>query len=348
MTTIHPLAADLDHVLAYTGRLWEQLRGQRIFITGGTGFFGAWLLESFLRANEAYQLGASALVLTRNPEAFARTSPLASHPAIALHPGDIRDFQFPAGRFSHIIHAAATSAVATFNHEDPLAKFDTVAGGTRRVLDFAVHCGAGRFLLTSSGSVYGRQPAGMTHVPEDYPGAPDPALPASALGEGKRAAEFLCHDCARKHPIEVSIARCFSFIGPHLQLDIHYAIGNFLRDAANGGPIRVRGDGTARRSYLHAADLMIWLWTLLFQGENGGVYNVGSEREVSIADLAGLVASQAPGVEVLLERQAAPGQELDRYVPSVRRARERLGLRERIPLEAAIRSTLAYLHSSLK
>lgn len=346
---LHPLSADLDHILAHTERAWETLRGARFFITGGTGFFGTWLLESLLWADRQLDLGASALVLTRDPEAFTRQQPsLARHPSLAFWTGDIRDFAFPEGQFSHIIHAATTSAVATYHLEDPLVKFDTVTLGTRRALEFAARCGARRFLLTSSGSVYGRQPPGITHLSEDHSGAPDPCLPESALGEGKRVAELLCADFARKHAFEITIARCFSFVGPHLQMDIHYAIGNFIRDALRGGPIRVNSDGSAVRSYLYAADLTAWLWTLLCHSENGGVYNVGSEREIRIGDLARLVAQVAgiPGA-VSFASLPDPAQPLpNRYVPSTRRAQERLGLREWISLESAVEKTLAFQRHS--
>jgi len=72
MPIVNPLAADLDHILADTQGLWEPLRGQKILLTGGTGFFGCWLLESFARANDALGLEASALVLTRNVDASRR------------------------------------------------------------------------------------------------------------------------------------------------------------------------------------------------------------------------------------------------------------------------------------
>jgi nucleoside-diphosphate-sugar epimerase len=60
MNPTNSLAEDMDHVLAHTRDLWEELRGQRIFITGGTGFFGCWLLESFAWANDKMNLHAEA------------------------------------------------------------------------------------------------------------------------------------------------------------------------------------------------------------------------------------------------------------------------------------------------
>ena len=103
----NPLAEDLDHILTHTRDLWEELRDQRIFITGGTGFFGCWLLESFAWANDKLNLNAEALVLTRNYEAFLKKAPhLATNPAIKFHIGDVKDFVFPEGKFSHLIHSA--------------------------------------------------------------------------------------------------------------------------------------------------------------------------------------------------------------------------------------------------
>jgi nucleoside-diphosphate-sugar epimerase len=341
-----PLALDLDHVLAHTRGLWDEFRGGRLFITGGTGFFGRWLLESLLGANEQLGLGASAVVLTRNPEAFARKAPrLAAHPALHFHQGDVCSFTFPAGPFAAVIHAATESST-TLNAEDPLAMLDTTVQGTRRVLDFALQSGAKQVLLTSSGAVYGRQPPDLMHFPEDYRGAPDPADVRSAYGEGKRVAEYLCTVYHRRHGLQTKIARCFAFVGPFLPLDVHFAVGNFLRDGLRGGPIQVGGDGTPYRSYLHAADLMIWLWTILLRGTPGRPYNVGSDDAVRIADLAHLVA-RLFDTQVCIAKTPTAGQPAERYVPSTDRARAELGLTTLIPLEEALQRTVAWHRATL-
>lgn len=283
---MNPLAKDLDHVLAHTRDLCGELRGQRIFITGGTGFFGCWLLESLLWANDKLGLNASAVVLTRNPAAFREKVPhLAAHPALQLYAGDIRSFDFPPGAFSHVIHAAADYS-SSLGNDDALLMFDTVAEETRRVIELARQRGARKFLLTSSGAVYGRQPPELSHLPETYPGAPDPAEPHWAYGEGKRAAELLCTLYARQYGMEPKIARCFAFVGPYMALDVRFAVGNFIRDGLRGGPILVRGDGSSVCSYLYAADLAVWLWTILFRGQPCCPYNVGSEQALTVADAA--------------------------------------------------------------
>jgi dTDP-glucose 4,6-dehydratase len=336
---VNPLAADLDHVLLHTQGIWEPLRNQRIFITGGTGFFGRWLLESFAWANTALELNATACVLTRNPPAFTAKAPhLAANPAIQLLAGDFTRFPFPAGPFHSVLHAA-TEPEFTPHAAAPLGIFDPNVNGTRRVLEFARHCGATRFLFTSSGAAYGRQPSELTHIPEDYPGAPDTMDTNSAYGQSKRACEFMVAMYARQYGFAALVARCFAFSGPHLPLDLNFALGNFVRDALAGGPIRIGGDGTPRRSYLYAADLAIWLWTILLRGESCRLYNVGSPADLSIADLARKVAAIiAPGAAVEIAKQSVPGAPVARYVPSVLRAENELGLKPRISLDHAIQT----------
>jgi nucleoside-diphosphate-sugar epimerase len=335
-----PLTQDLDLVLDKTHGLWEELREKRIFITGGTGFFGCWLLESLLAANDRLNLNVSATILTRAPERFLRNAPhLAAHPSVKLHAGDVRTFEYPPGEFSHVIHAA-TEASAQQAAEEPLEMFTTIVDGTRRVLEFARQRRVDKLLLTSSGAVYGKQPSSISHVGEDYVGAPDATNPRSVYGVGKRASEQLCALYSARHGMECKIARCFAFVGPYLSLDIHFAIGNFIRDAMAGKKITVNGDGTPFRSYLFAADLMVWLWTILLQGVSCRPYNVGSEAEIDIAGLALVVAKTLgtnAGVEIA--RPAVPGTPSERYVPSTVRAREELGLREHYGLEAAILRT---------
>ena len=338
-----PLANDLEHILAHTASLWEELRGKRIFVTGGTGFIGCWLLESLAWANDKLELNTRAVVLTRNLDAFRRKAPhLVGHPALQFHLGDVRTFEFPAGEFSHVIHAA-TQASATLNEENPLLMFDTIVEGTRRALEFTRQRGANKFLLTSSGAVYGKQPPDMTHIPEEYAGGPDPLDPRSAYGEGKRAAEMLCTLYAHQFGLETKVARCFAFVGPYLPLDLHFAIGNFIRDGLRGGPIQVNGDGTPYRSYLYAADLVIWLWTILLRGQACRPYNVGSEESITVGELARLVAGIArPEVEVKIAKKAAPGKTAERYIPSTHRAESELRLKPWVGLRNAIQRTVQW------
>src|ERR1700728_1007134 len=332
---------DLDLIAGGTEGLWDEIRGRQLFLTGGTGFFGSWLVESFCHINRLLRLDARLTILTRNPGAFAQKSPhLASDPAVTLLAGDVRTFDFPAGEFQFIIHAA-TEARATQAANAPLEMLSTIVAGTERALQFAASHGATKFLLTSSGAVYGPQPPALTHVSETFAGAPDPLLPSSVYGEGKRLAELLCALYQQSNPtLQCKIARCWAFCGPHLPLDQHFAIGNFLGDILAGRPIRIQGDGTPRRSYLYAADLAIWLWTMLFRAPALVPFNVGSAHDVSILELAQTVATTlSPQTEIRVAQKTTSRGATLRYVPCVDRAREMLGLRQIVGLEECIRRT---------
>lgn len=337
---------DLDHILDHTRDLWEEVRGERIFLTGGTGFFGSWFLESFCWILDRLSLRASITVLSRNPGEFAAKLPrVAAHPAISFHSGDVRSFDYPAGTFSHVIHGA-TSASWKLNDDDPLLMLDTIVDGTRRTLDFSRNHGTRKFLLTSSGAVYGPQPPEITHIPETFLGGPDTMRPSSVYGEGKRVAELLCAIYHRLYGIETKIARCFAFVGPHLPLTSHFAIGNFIRDFMSGGPIEVSGDGTPRRSYLYAADLMIWLWTVLFAGEVCRPYNVGSDDSLSISEVASKVAElRDRPIRVDIKQSAVEGSPRQQYVPGTRRITEELRLDPVINLTEALKRTIRW-HAS--
>ncbi|MEH2386619.1 MAG: NAD-dependent epimerase/dehydratase family protein [Nostoc sp.] len=332
------LIEDLEHILMHTESLWDEMNEKRIFITGGTGFFGCWLLESFSYIVEQLKLSAQAVILTRDPERFKQKCPhLFNHPALEFYQGDICNFVFPKGEFSYLIHAG-TSTNARLYQDNHLRMFNEIIEGTRRTLEFAKVSGVKKYLLTSSGAVYGKQPNIMSHITETYEGSPNPCNISSSYGEGKRASELLCTLYHQQYGIETKIARCFAFVGAYLPLNLHFAIGNFIRDTIEGKKIEIQGDGTPLRSYLYASDLMIWLWTILFKGKSIFPYNVGSDQEISISELAKMVAEIcSPQAEVKIAKTPLFEQIPERYIPSVQRAYLELELKQKIDLKISIK-----------
>ena len=336
------LREDLIHVFDKTEGIWDAFRNKSIFITGGTGFFGKWLLESFLYINQELQLGASVTVLTRDPKKFLGDFPFyKEQQALRFIEGDILNFDFPSGDYHYIIHAA-TEADAALNNSQPLRMVDTITVGTRRMLDFAREKSAESFLFVSSGAVYGKQPEAVTHIEESQSFPVDINNPQSAYAEGKRIAELYCSIYHSHYNIPVKIARCFAFVGPHLPLDKHFAIGNFVLNALNGKDIVLKGDGTPYRSYLYAADLTVWLWTILIKGANNLPYNVGSDEEIRLAELANLIKEMKnlPGVKILTP--ADPRKPIERYVPNVELAKQSLRLEVAIKLQNALENTFKF------
>ena len=300
----------------------------KIFLTGGTGFFGRSILSCLARG--LLPEGTEFVILSRTPEKFLAAYPeFAGLPGVRHIAGDVRDFAFPEEEFDAVIHAA-TPAVTTLA---PGEMRSIVVEGTRRAADFARFCGAKKLLLTSSGAVYGVQPPEVANIPEDHP-----CRPVTEYGIAKLDAEKICADSG----VPALIARCFAFAGPYLDRGIHFAFGNFLGDALAGRPIVIKGDGTPLRSYLYADDLVAWLFGILEKGTPGRPVNVGSPEAVSIAELAETIRTvlHAPEEVVVMEKPV-PGRPPARYVPSVERAKNELGLVPTTSLADAIRLSAA-------
>jgi dTDP-glucose 4,6-dehydratase len=316
-----------------------------LLLTGATGFFGKALLRQWaISAPPAKRVTA----LSRNPQAFAKQFPeLANLPWLHWHAGDIAqaDSLPQQTRFTSVLHAAADSTLGP--QLTPLQRYDQIIIGTRNLLDLAVRCETQRFLFTSSGAVYGSQPPQMDCIAEDWMGMPDPMNPALAYGVAKRGAEHLCALYRVAHGLQTVVARCFAFVGEDLPLDVHFAIGNFIRDALWRDAIIVSGDGTPMRSYLDQRDLARWLSNLLQYGSAGQAYNIGSDVAISMADLAHLVRDTVAPQKAVHILSAPDGrQHRNRYVPSVQKIHDELKLTVSITLQQAIAYTAQHARNT--
>ncbi|HSC67168.1 MAG TPA: NAD-dependent epimerase/dehydratase family protein [Cellvibrio sp.] len=333
---------DLQLILTQTpAAVWAALRDQRIFITGGTGFVGCWLLEALLWANDELNLNLHLSVLSRAPAAFMLKAPhLATHKIVTLIQGDVTALDTINGTFDSVIHAA-TDVVKP--GDDPFATFEKIVQGTKSTLALAQRTGATRYLLTSSGAVYGRQPATLTHIAENYSGAPDSLDTHNAYGQGKRVAEWLAHTISKQQNLQVKVARCFALLGPYLPMDAHFAAGNFIRDGLDNRAIAVNGDGTSSRSYLYAADMTVWLLTILINGSDQTNYNLGSANAISIKALAEIISEIIYGEKkVIVAQQAIANSPTQQYVPDVTKAQRELGLKQYTDLPSAIQKTISW------
>jgi nucleoside-diphosphate-sugar epimerase len=133
-------------------------------------------------------------------------------------------------------------------------------------------------------------------------------------------------------------------------MDRHFAIGNFVRDAVSARTIQVRSDGSSIRSYMDQQDMANWLLRILEAGQTNAIYHVGSERSISIRDLAHLIAMRTEAIlkqEVTVEVQGlkSPLDGVSRYVPSTLATRQALGVNETISLEESIDSMI---HKAVK
>ena len=308
-----------------------------VLLTGGTGFFGRALLRHWRSQEQNGEKIAKVCVFSRNPESFLKQYPeFSGHSWLHFHQGDILSTSsLPKEEFTHLLHAATDSTLGP--KLTPLERYIQIVDGTRNMLDYAVSNQIPRFLLTSSGGVYGPQPLGMLHIPEEYNGMPDPLKPENAYSVAKRFAEHLCELYADEYGIEIVIARCFAFVGQDLPLDSHFAIGNFINDALQNREITVKGNGSAIRTYLDQRDLSKWLTTLLYAGKCGEAYNVGCNEEISIFDLAKLVRDTiAPSVKIRILNNAELHNFRSRYVPNISKIQTHFNLKKNHTLQQSI------------
>jgi dTDP-glucose 4,6-dehydratase len=312
----------------------------RILVTGGTGFFGRALLRYWTEGdNQNYP--EVACILTRNPQKFLVEYPEFNNISwLSFHSGDIYYPQtFPKNdRYTHILHAATDSTVGL--QLSPLERYHQIAEGTKNLLEYASMNEIQRFLLTSSGGIYGPQPDDMEKIPETYSGELSTLNAQNAYSMGKRTAEHLCALYRDRHGIDFIIARCFAFVGPDLPLDAHFAIGNFIRDALMYQEINVKGDGSTVRSYMDQRDLASWLLAILSRGLPGEAYNVGSDEPITIKELAHLVRDIiSPSKSIVIESSIPDRGLRTRYIPSIEKAKIQLGLDLSHLLESSIRNT---------
>lgn len=338
---------DKEYISDKLNRNLFYLRNSNIFITGATGFFGKWLLETLMHFNSHLGLNINIYALSRSPENFLRQFPYYKNEKINWLKGDIRSFEFPYVKCEYIIHAA-TDSDAKLNSESPLIMLDTINEGTRRVLEFARNKPELKSLLfTSSGAIYGQQPYSISKIKETDSFHIDLNNPGSAYAEGKRLAELCCSIYTKHYNVPVVIARCFAFVGPHLPLNKHFAIGNFINDGLNVRNITISGDGTPQRSYMYAADLMVWLLTLLLEGKSGDAYNVGSDTPISIYELALKIADLFPGISVIKLNQNKSTDRNQNYVPDVSQFKNKFGIYQNIDLDSAVKKTIEYYQKTM-
>lgn len=337
------ITKDLEELLSRSAsdlRSWEE---KNLLITGGTGFFGKWLLETFRFARETGQMRFGHIyVLSRNPDSFIRDFPHLKD--FDFVQGDIRSFKFPNKKIHGLIHGA-TSASAKLNSEEPQEMYDTIVEGTRRAIQCAKDSPGCRFLMLSSGAVYGKRHLNDGLSNEEEFNFSDHAKLGDAYADGKREAERLT--VSPEFNGSAVIARCFAFVGPYLPLREHFAIGNFISNVLEGEEILIKGDGSPRRTYLYASELVGWLLALFSRGKQNQPYNVGSKNLVSIEEVAKLVCEEASKqglkqVSIKILEKATAGAQVPCYAPSIQRVESELGLRCKISLGEAIGRTIKY------
>jgi dTDP-glucose 4,6-dehydratase len=309
-----------------------------LLVIGGSGFFGKSILDAYMRGLLNSWGIDSISILARSTASLSTQFPELIDDSIKLINGDIaRCHDLPFS--DYVIHAAASTDASNYLARPDLEK-KNIQAGTYNYCELAKKFHqSSKIVYCSSGAVYGQQPPGIDYLPEDYVGgsADEMATTKRDYAAAKRDAEFAIRILGSRGGA-VSIARCFAFVGEYLPRDKHFAIGNFIEDGLLGRPINVKATLPVYRSYMHADDLVYWLMAICNSAnKNCPIYNVGSDEAWDIRELANLIAKRF-GVEVT-KGEFVQGK-IDRYIPSINKAKNELGLYLSMDLSSAIDKTI--------
>lgn len=311
----------IESIIAKGEKYFFELKRARILLTGGTGFFGIWLLSIFKNLYQSNKFKGEIYLITRSKESFLNANPQFKNcDFLIIIQGDIKTVILDDIKPDHLIHFASTSALETFNDVEQIKKIDTLYLGTKNILEQCGHS-LKKVLFTSSGAAYGSLTSNCK-IDERSLSRLNSRNHKYALCLGKNIAEFQIGYYANHFDYDYSIARCFSFAGELMPLSLHYAFGNFIGNAMKHDDIVMTGLGTAIRSYMYIGDAMLWFIVLLTKPKND-VFNVGSDREISIRDLAELIGTQG-NCRVLIQRAELSEGNFQRatYVPSLKKVQK--------------------------
>ncbi len=307
-------------------------------ILGGSGFFGKSILEAYKKGLLRQQGIDKISIVSRRASNLKTSHPDLLDQSIHLFDADVTNCDtLPSADL--IIHAAASADAARYALH-PEEEKKNILYGVRHFCDLArTIFQDSKIVFVSSGAVYGAYPPEIQRIDEDYVFNSEDQIEESKhiYASAKQECEVLIERLGSTG-LDVSIARCFAFVGKYLPRDQHFAIGNFIRDGLNNQPVVVTASSPVYRSYMHADDLARWLVEIGFAANPGvPIFNVGSDESISIQQLGKKIAHYFNVKSII----ASPDNRLiNRYVPSIAKAKQELGLTLQMNLDQAIDATI--------
>ncbi len=319
----------------------------RAVITGGAGFIGSHLAEALLAAgHEVVVLDDLSTGRVENLQA------VQGHPRFTLAVGSVKDeaiVQKLVADADVVYHLAAAVGVRLIL-ERPVETIATNIVGTEVVLRAAAHTGA-RVVLASTSEIYGKNDRVPLSEEDDRLLGPTTKSRWS-YACSKAIDEFLGLAYHRERGLPVVILRFFNTVGPRQTGRYGMVVPRFVRQALDGRPITVYGDGRQSRAFTDVEDAVRATIALSLSPQSPGeVFNVGTPEEVTIGDLAtrvkALAASASAIVHVPYDQAYQPGfEDLRRRVPDIGKAERAVGYRPRIPLDETLRRVIGFFRQT--
>jgi len=309
----------------------------KVCLLGGTGFIGTWLVNSLNYLSLTKEIDLELTIFTRDKRAALNKFPHTSFKRLRIEQVDFSLGTFDLGMHDFFVNGATpTSTKPGINSKEIF--YSPTINAIDSIIQSAIRYGnCPRVLNLSSGAVYGDQPLDLMLRPEG------PAKTLEVSDDDYRASKIVSEEMLTtandQKILKATSPRLFTFYGPGLPINQHFAIGNFIQDGLNGVPIRVNGNPTTRRSYMFPTDLVSWLLKSILDPKDK-YFNIGSEISISMLELATLVSdlSSRNGIELLNPETSA-----NNYVPRTELFRTTHDVKENIELESGLTSWIKWL-----
>lgn len=324
---------------------WELLKNKTILISGASGFLPAYMVETLLYLNETRHFNITVIGLVRNLEkARERFSHYNHNPRLTFISQNVCDSIRINHHIDYIIHAASQATPKLF-YADPVGTILPNVTGTHNLLNLAVHNSSECFLYFSTSGVHGFVEADQYPVKEDCYGSLNPTKLESCYLESKRMGENMCIAWMHQYGIPAKIIRPATTYGPGLKLDDGRSFADFISNIVHNQNIQIFSDGKALRNFCYLADATLGFFTVMFKGRPGESYNVATDHEISIFDLAKLLVEKVfpeRGLQVIMKKD--PSKDFlrvnySRTAVDITKVKE-LGWRLNFPVEEGFKRTV--------
>ena len=317
---------DCSEAARWSLQLLEDIRNQKILITGGTGFVGTWISEYISFLNDNFNFNVNIILISRDIDAFKVKCPqLCTRKDIKLISKDVRNIDELPIDVNYVIHSAA-SPDNRHHVSDPIETISVITKGTQNIIDNAFKLpNLKKILYLSSGQIYGKVTNDNNSISEHDFGPLDCNSITSIYPESKRLAESICCAFWSLYKLPITIARPFSFIGPYQLLNKPWAVNSFINDALFSKTVRIIGNGEPIRSYMYPSDMTVWILKILLDGIPGKAYNVGSPYGICLKELAKKIVHYSKS-DAHIEIKNY-NQDKSKYIPNISISQNELGLK---------------------
>lgn len=320
------------------------LERKNVLVAGGAGFIGSHLCDELIKhANvicvDNFITGSEEnidLLLQQPNFKFLRHD--LREPLDLEKFNELEVFKIKFQGVQEIYNLACPTSPKHYNNL-PIETLLTNSQATYNLLELAVQYKA-KFLHASSSAIYGEPPADNKSITEDYWGYIDPVGPRSCYNEGKRFAESLVVNYSQHRGVSTRIARIFNTYGPRMKLNDGRMIPDFIAHAISGRAVVIYGDRAAASTYCYISDMVDGLVKLM-DFDSGGIFNLGSLDQKTIAEIAAL-AIKLTGAKVGIEVAASLPYLSRQGLPDITRAKELLGWFPLVALEVGLQKTVDY------